>query len=97
MKIIFSIFLTLALVSCGEIRLQTGGDDLGEVGEWVWQPIDAQTAYLVNSRLGSVRRCAVQPENSLYFDCLIAASPNMTVEQMSALNILTIETRQIGN
>ena len=34
MKIIFTILLTLVLVSSGEIRLQTGGDDVGEVGEW---------------------------------------------------------------
>lgn len=63
MKIIFSILLTLVLVSCGEIRLELGGDDVGEVGEWVWTPTTVDNfliggaGYLTNTRTGTVKLC----------------------------------------
>tara|TARA_E500000331_G_C17044611_1_gene621173 strand:+ start:35 stop:382 length:348 start_codon:yes stop_codon:yes gene_type:complete len=92
MKIIFSIFLTLALVSCGEIRLQIGGDDVGEVGkvgEWVWQPVEDNNtidAYLVNSRTGEVRQCPRRLGNDFY-RCYVVTHPALSVRQMTALNI----------
>lgn len=61
MKIIFSIFLTLALVSCGEIRLQTGGNDLGEVGEWEVVPSfesrEWSESWLINTKTGDLYAC----------------------------------------
>mgnify|MGYP001210127778 CR=1 FL=1 len=82
MKIIFSIFLTLALVSCGEIRLQIGGDDVGEVGEWVWIPDRSEAAvaqgnfaaWLYNTRSGDVRACTSTDLMNQGFDCTMVYS-----------------------
>ena len=70
MKIILLSLLTLVLVSCGEIRLEIGGDDLprgyDEVGTWNWIPEPDRvlstgdiltSAYLVNTQTGAVQWC----------------------------------------
>ena len=91
MKIIFSIFLTLALVSCGEIRLELGGNDVGEVGTYAWIPqpdkvvspqdgLIRRGGYLVNTRTGVVQECLkYNPDSDLF--CIYAADPtNITAE-----------------
>ena len=88
MKIIFSIFLALALVSCGEIQLQIGGNDVGEVGTYVWIPepdkvvspqgdVVRRRAYLVNTRDGVVQECTKYNPESDFF-CVYAADPTNT-------------------
>ena len=86
MKIIFTILLTLVLVSCGEIRLELGGNDVGEVGTYVWTPqpdtlfegeVIRYQGYLVDTRTGFVQECVkyIQEDN---FTCLYAADPTNT-------------------
>ena len=102
MKIIFSIFLTFSLVSCDEIRLQIGGDDVGEVREWVWMPqpdspvvfansvIDhLRNAYLVNTRTGDVQFCT--SNESQVMDCTYAASGTKTDQQLLDRNLLNVQ------
>ncbi len=81
MKIIFLSLLTLVLVSCGEIHLQIGGDDVGEVGEWVWIPATGESApvgtfgaWLYNTRSGDVRACTSTDLMNQGFDCTMVYS-----------------------
>ena len=64
-----------------------GGGGGGEVGEWVWHRVDDEVAYLVNSKFGTVERCQVPPAEYFYFRCYIVASPDMTIDEMKAMNI----------
>ena len=97
MKIIFSIFLTLALVSCGEIRLELGGNDVGEVGTYSWIPhpdtvvspqdgLIRRGGYLVNTRTGDVEIC-ISNETQV-MDCFMTVSGTKTDQQMLDRNLL---------
>ena len=70
MKIIFLSLLTLVLVSCGEIRLQTGGDDIGEVGEWEVVPSFTSSerfnSWLINTKTGDLYTCTKRGNENGY-------------------------------
>ena len=61
MRLLLLSLLTLVLVGCGEIRLEIGEDDVGEVGTYTWIPEpdlnNYQNAYLVNTKTGNVQWC----------------------------------------
>jgi hypothetical protein len=101
MRLILLSLLTFVLVSCGEIRLELGSDDAGEVGEWVWTPttVDNSTiggaGYLTNTRTGTVKLCtsrvpasAFGPSNLLTdpYICRIVTSETLDVAEVRARN-----------
>ena len=101
MKIIFLSLLTLVLVSCGEIRLELGSDDVGEVGEWVWTPTTVDNSliggagYLTNTRTGTVKLCVSRVPASSFgssniltdpYVCRIVTSETLNVAQVRVLN-----------
>ena len=69
MKIIFTILLTLVLVSCGqifdrEVKLDVGSD---EVGRWVMQQSqDDDEIYLLDTVTGYLQQCIYAQE----FTCI---------------------------
>ena len=97
MKIIFLSLLTLVLISCGEIRLEIGGNDsnpqpveINEVGEWIWHPLPTLPVfggYLVNSRTGRMFDC----ERSSRSETLTCTEVYAGVESTGDQFVLTAE------
>ena len=61
MRLIILSLLTLVLVSCEEILLELGSDDVGKVGEWEVIPSftspERSESWLVNTMTGEMHAC----------------------------------------
>jgi len=70
LKIIILALLTLVLVSCGEIRLELGSDDVGEVGEWEVVPSftssERYNSWLINTKTGDLYACTKRGNENGY-------------------------------
>jgi len=101
LKIIILALLTLVLVSCGEIRLELGSDDVGEVGEWAWIPTTVDNSlvggagYLTNTRTGTVKLCTSRVPASAFgpsdllldpYICRIVTSETLEVAEVRRRN-----------